>query len=225
MHPFENQAATNTSAALLHRGDLLLELQNAVDACLARGGGVVALVGAPGCGKSMLAHQFVCENNQAVYFDALADDGGMPKAAPELRGISVLDEAWQFEGVAEAVQTHVWKNHGVVVLLSCTVTEARALSGGLLRDVVQVSHWSATIALDDGTKSTHDASSKEAVGLVVNSSKRRGVIRFRSPTGDTWTGVGRTPKWLVALEANGLPREQFRVNNSPLPRKRLGPTP
>jgi len=28
---------------------------------------------------------------------------------------------------------------------------------------------------------------------------------------DTWTGRGRTPRWLVALEKDGRKREEFRV--------------
>lgn len=34
---------------------------------------------------------------------------------------------------------------------------------------------------------------------------------FRGPNGETWSGRGRTPKWLAALEAQGQSRDRFRI--------------
>jgi len=43
-------------------------------------------------------------------------------------------------------------------------------------------------------------------------STKAGVpVKYRSPTGDTWSGRGHTPTWLRALEAAGHTREEFRV--------------
>ncbi len=37
-------------------------------------------------------------------------------------------------------------------------------------------------------------------------------VKFRnSETGDTWSGRGRTPRWLVAAEAAGRSRDEFKV--------------
>lgn len=37
-------------------------------------------------------------------------------------------------------------------------------------------------------------------------------VKFRDPeSGDAWTGRGRTPRWLVAHEAQGRSREAFKV--------------
>jgi DNA-binding protein H-NS len=37
-------------------------------------------------------------------------------------------------------------------------------------------------------------------------------VKFRNAeTGETWTGRGRTPKWLAALEAAGRTRDEFKV--------------
>jgi len=36
-------------------------------------------------------------------------------------------------------------------------------------------------------------------------------IKYRSPEGETWTGRGRVPQWLQALEAQGRNREEFLV--------------
>lgn len=48
---------------------------------------------------------------------------------------------------------------------------------------------------------------------VVKQTKPRKpvAIRYRSPEGQTWTGRGRTPSWLVDAMANGATKEQFAV--------------
>jgi DNA-binding protein H-NS len=43
--------------------------------------------------------------------------------------------------------------------------------------------------------------------------QKQGVpIKFRGPTGETWSGRGRPPGWLVALEGQGSSRAEFKVN-------------
>ena len=37
------------------------------------------------------------------------------------------------------------------------------------------------------------------------------AVRFRGPNGETWSGRGRMPRWLSAMEASGRKREEFRV--------------
>lgn len=47
-------------------------------------------------------------------------------------------------------------------------------------------------------------------------SKTKGFVpvRFRDPqTGETWTGRGRTPRWLAAHEQQGRSRESFKIAN------------
>ena len=43
--------------------------------------------------------------------------------------------------------------------------------------------------------------------------KRRGKVppKFRGPGGETWSGRGNAPRWLVALEADGKKRESFLI--------------
>ncbi len=36
-------------------------------------------------------------------------------------------------------------------------------------------------------------------------------VSYRGPSGETWSGRGRVPKWLQALEAEGRNREEFRT--------------
>ena len=39
------------------------------------------------------------------------------------------------------------------------------------------------------------------------------AAKFRGPNGETWSGRGKTPRWLAALVAQGLPKEDFAVKN------------
>jgi len=36
-------------------------------------------------------------------------------------------------------------------------------------------------------------------------------VMFQSPQGETWSGRGRPPRWIVALEAKGHKRDKYRV--------------
>ena len=36
-------------------------------------------------------------------------------------------------------------------------------------------------------------------------------VKYRSPEGETWSGRGRVPQWLQALEAQGRSRDEFLV--------------
>jgi DNA-binding protein H-NS len=35
--------------------------------------------------------------------------------------------------------------------------------------------------------------------------------RYRGPSGETWSGRGRQPRWLTELEATGHQKEEFRI--------------
>jgi len=37
------------------------------------------------------------------------------------------------------------------------------------------------------------------------------AVKFRSPSGQTWSGRGRKPTWLTQAEASGQSAEEFRV--------------
>lgn len=37
------------------------------------------------------------------------------------------------------------------------------------------------------------------------------AIKYKDPNGNTWTGRGKTPRWLVEAEANGQNRTQFLI--------------
>lgn len=40
---------------------------------------------------------------------------------------------------------------------------------------------------------------------------RKIAVKYRGPNGEEWTGKGKTPRWLVALEGEGRARDQFAV--------------
>jgi hypothetical protein len=52
---------------------------------------------------------------------------------------------------------------------------------------------------------------KLAVTVIKPTSLKKPSVKFKGPNGETWTGQGRTPRWLTALEANGAPRSEFFV--------------
>ena len=41
------------------------------------------------------------------------------------------------------------------------------------------------------------------------------AVKYRGPGGEEWSGRGRTPRWLVAQEAEGRNREEFAVAPEP----------
>ena len=61
--------------------------------------------------------------------------------------------------------------------------------------------------------------SPEQGGRIGQGRKRRSdagqplAVRYRGTTGDTWSGRGRMPKWLQALEAEGRDRKEFEVSD------------
>ena len=40
-------------------------------------------------------------------------------------------------------------------------------------------------------------------------SRRKPAAKYKGPNGEAWSGRGRTPRWLQALEAEGRDRRQF----------------
>ncbi len=58
-------------------------------------------------------------------------------------------------------------------------------------------------AEDCGFKSAAVSGSKKAKSAVA--------AKYRGPNGETWSGRGRAPKWLEALEAQGRQRAEFSI--------------
>lgn len=55
--------------------------------------------------------------------------------------------------------------------------------------------------------------SAEDCGFKAGKGKAKGTVAavFRGPNGETWSGRGRTPNWLAALESQGQKRDRFRI--------------
>lgn len=71
-----------------------------------------------------------------------------------------------------------------------------------IRDKMQ--QHGITVADLRAEKTPARAAKKSASGSKV-------AAKFRSPAGETWSGRGRTPKWLAEAEAAGAKRESFAV--------------
>jgi DNA-binding protein H-NS len=72
---------------------------------------------------------------------------------------------------------------------------------------------------------------KQAFALSKGHGKRRSpvagrkiAVKYRDSKGNTWTGRGRTPVWLVAAEKAGKKRETFLVGQNKAKRARTKKT-
>ena len=60
--------------------------------------------------------------------------------------------------------------------------------------------------------SAEDCGFKTAVASVSKKAKAVVAAKYRGPNGETWSGRGRAPKWLEALEAQGRQRAEFSIS-------------
>lgn len=44
--------------------------------------------------------------------------------------------------------------------------------------------------------------------------KRRVAPKYRGPNGEEWAGRGRTPRWVLAIEAEGKSRDDFLIGKA-----------
>ena len=66
-----------------------------------------------------------------------------------------------------------------------------------------IAEWRLT-AEDCGFKSVAASGLKKAKSAVA--------AKYRGPNGETWSGRGRAPKWLEALEAQGRQRAELSIS-------------
>ncbi len=190
---------------IVHAPESKSTLAQLVSVCADDFGGVVALFGISGSGKSTIALDYASTTKGVQYFDGLSPNHH-DSLLPALNGIVVIDEVWQFKNASDAIAAHVEKNKGVVVAVACGLSEIEKLCGDHLKAAIEVSR---------GHSGVGGSMDRAKVGAQPQMKKKRssGVIRYRSPSGHTWTGVGRTPKWLQALEMCGHPISEFRVSS------------
>ena len=46
---------------------------------------------------------------------------------------------------------------------------------------------------------------------ILKQPRNPAPVKYRGPMGETWSGRGRTPGWITAIEMTGLGRETFLV--------------
>lgn len=67
-------------------------------------------------------------------------------------------------------------------------------------------------ALEGDTAATRKARGRPAGSKDVEKVKREVAPKYRHPdSGETWSGRGKAPRWLVAAEAAGSSRESFLI--------------
>lgn len=52
-----------------------------------------------------------------------------------------------------------------------------------------------------------------SVSKVPSKKPTKVVAKYKGPSGEVWSGRGLTPKWLVALGAEGREKEEFLIKN------------
>lgn len=60
--------------------------------------------------------------------------------------------------------------------------------------------------------SAEDCGFKTTVASISKKPKSVIAAKYRGPNGETWSGRGRAPKWLEALEAQGRLRAEFSIS-------------
>lgn len=67
------------------------------------------------------------------------------------------------------------------------------------------------IGIDELRATLGGRSNQSAGGDAPVRQRAKARIKYRDEQGNTWTGRGRSPRWLVVAEAAGRKRDQFLV--------------
>lgn len=80
----------------------------------------------------------------------------------------------------------------------------------LIRNILgQLNKYEISIA---EIRSLYESKKNRSVPKKSSKKKRAAVpVKYKGPNGETWTGRGRTPRWLVTAESAGKKREHFAV--------------
>lgn len=62
-----------------------------------------------------------------------------------------------------------------------------------------------------GKNSASKASRKRKGVRQGTRAKGKVAVKYKDEQGNTWTGRGKTPRWLAAAEKSGKSREQFKI--------------
>lgn len=112
-------------------------------------------------------------------------------SAPDLDGMT----AQELTALIQAAEAKRLEKQGEAKASLLAEFRERATQLGLSFDQVMPAGASSSGA---GRKTRKDAGAPVAA-------------KFRGPNGETWSGRGRMPKWLQAMEAEGRKRSEFAV--------------
>lgn len=138
------------------RRDLVLSLlKGAVATCRAQRGGVIALIGETGCGKSLVANAFVRESGgDATLLLGPLDAERGTAALPPLHGVCFIDDPDRFANLSQSIRRAVREASAVVVLICMDHDEANRLAGVHVDCTVSVSRWTVAAAIQRDAMST-----------------------------------------------------------------------
>lgn len=125
------------------RLDVVSWLEKAVGDCAVLNGGVVAIVGVSGSGKSVAVQQYVAASGGAVrYFDGTNLSNVALMLPDGLAGsISVIDEPQQFANLKDVASS---LSGGVLVLVCQMESEAEMLAGRKINQTLNIATWRST---------------------------------------------------------------------------------
>ena len=110
----------------------------------------------------------------------------------------------------EAIRKQIEKLQAQALKIEATQGEKKKKAVG---QVVALMRKLGVTPDDLGSHRPRASRGTAAKKATKKSASRKPVApKFRNTkTGDTWSGRGRTPRWLVALEAQGKSREDYRI--------------
>ena len=76
---------------------------------------------------------------------------------------------------------------------------------------VTIADLTAAGGVHASSKDKKSPGEKKAASKSTKKSASPVPVKYRDETGNTWTGRGKTPRWLVEAEKAGKPRESFKI--------------
>jgi DNA-binding protein H-NS len=76
---------------------------------------------------------------------------------------------------------------------------------------VTLTDLSGTAGAQGSPKGKNTAGNQKRAVKPTKKSAGPVPIKYRDEAGNTWTGRGKTPRWLVEAEKSGKPRESFKI--------------
>jgi DNA-binding protein H-NS len=118
----------------------------------------------------------------------------MPKLSADALKVRIATLQKQLTEAGKNKAPAIKKVQALMKKLGVTIADLNGAGGA---------HPSSKSKKSPGEKKTALKSTKKSAGPVP--------VKYRDETGNTWTGRGKTPRWLVEAEKSGNPRESFKI--------------